>query len=106
MVFGLLLRIGVPLVITALLVWFLKRLDARWQKQIEEENASLPRVSLASNPGCWKIKDCSPEMKAGCPAMARLDTPCWQVLRERNGTLKQGCLGCRVFREAPVPVAG
>ena len=58
----------------------------------------------ASNPGCWDIKNCSAEQRANCKAHAHPETPCWQLFRERDGRLQERCVGCDVFRKAPVPV--
>jgi hypothetical protein len=100
--FGMLLRIGVPLGITILLVWWLRRLDARWQN---ESAAELAKYALKKprNAGCWKVNGCSPEKRAACKAFARPEIPCWQVFREENGKLLESCLSCQVFKNAPVP---
>jgi hypothetical protein len=99
---GMLLRIGVPLGITILLVWWLRRLDARWQK---ESAAELAKYALKKprNTGCWKVHGCSPEKRAACKAFAHPEIPCWQVFREENGKLLESCLACQVFKNAPVP---
>lgn len=95
---GILLRLGVPIAITALVLSLLHRLDKRWQK----EALALPIVP-AGKP-CWEIKGCSEEKKKNCPAAAQSKAPCWQVFRTRDGVMKEACLGCEVFRQAPVPV--
>jgi hypothetical protein len=97
--FGMLLRIGIPVAVTILVISLLSRLDRRWQKQ----SMALPVVPAGTQP-CWESKGCSEEKRKGCPAAAKLDVPCWQVFRSRNGTLRENCLGCDVFRQAPVPV--
>ena len=55
---GILLRLGIPIAVTALVLTFLHRLDKRWQK----ESLALP-VIPAGKP-CWEIKSCSEEKKA------------------------------------------
>jgi hypothetical protein len=57
------------------------------------------------NTGCWDVKHCTPEQKAKCPAYAHKETPCWQFYRQKNGALREGCIGCDVFKQAPVPIA-
>jgi hypothetical protein len=94
---GLLLRLGIPIAVTALVLVFLHRLDKRWQK----EALALPIVP-AGKP-CWEIRGCTNEMKKNCLAVSRPKTPCWQVFRTRDGVMKEACLGCDVFRQAPVP---
>ena len=95
---GVLLRLGIPIAVTVLVLLLLHRLDKRWQAQA----LALPVVP-AGKP-CWEIKGCSEEKKKNCPAMAQPKAPCWQVFRTRDGVMKETCLGCDVFRQAPVPV--
>ena len=95
---GVLLRLGIPIAITALVLIFLHRLDRRWQK----EALALP-VIHAGKP-CWEIKGCPEETRKNCQAAAQPKTPCWQVFRTRDGVMKEACLGCDVFRQAPLPV--
>ena len=95
---GVLLRLGIPILVTALVLALLHSLDRHWQK----EALALPVVP-AGKP-CWEIKGCPEEKKKNCPAAAQSKTPCWQVFRTRDGVMKEACLGCEVFRQAPVPV--
>ncbi len=96
---GLLVRIVLPAGLTLLVIYLLRRLDQRWQK----ESLRLPVVVSGQKP-CWEIKGCKAELRSECPAAASPDIPCWQVFRKKNGMLKEDCLGCEVFRQAPVPV--
>jgi hypothetical protein len=95
---GFLLRLVIPIVITMVAIYFLRRLDARWQAEAEAE-ALLPVVE---KPHCWETKNCTPEMRATCPGYSS-QAPCWQARRNENGYLQEQCLGCDVFRKAPVP---
>lgn len=99
LLFGTLLRIGLPLVVTILVIALLRKLDKRWQKQ----SLALPVVPAGTR-HCWEIKGCSEEKHKGCKAATIPDVPCWQVFRSKNGTLREDCLGCDVFRQAPMPV--
>ncbi|HXF85628.1 MAG TPA: hypothetical protein VNK49_09580 [Anaerolineales bacterium] len=92
---GILVRLALPIAITAALVLLLRKLDARWQAE-----AQLP-LSV-QKPECWKIKGCPPEQKAICKA-ASSNLPCWQVYRLPNGYLREECLTCTVFLDAPIP---
>jgi len=96
-VIGLALRFAIPIVITALAVAFLRKLDARWQA--EGENTSLDMEA----PKCWEVKNCTPEERAKCEA-AHSNMPCWQAKRLPNGYLREECLDCEVFYKAPAPV--
>ncbi len=96
---GFALRLAIPIAITAIAIYFLRRLDTRWQAEAEEQ-LLLPVVE---KPKCWEVNGCTPEMRATCVGY-QSDQPCWQAFREENGYLKERCLGCDVFRKAPIPV--
>jgi hypothetical protein len=49
------------------------------------------------------MKGCSEEKRQNCPAFSQTGVPCWQVFRTKNGLLKEACLECEVFRQAPIP---
>jgi hypothetical protein len=93
---GLLARFAVPILITVLAVYFLKGLDERWQ--MESEVQLLP----VKKPECWKVNGCPPEARNSCRGYLS-PLACWQVFRLPNGYLRQECLACTVFRDAPLP---
>lgn len=93
---GLLVRLAIPILITTLLILLLRRLDTHWQKE-----APAPLL-IVQKPDCWKTKGCSPEQAANCIG-ATSSLPCWQALRLPNGYLRDACLTCKVFTEAPAP---
>src|SRR5574341_2476234 len=93
---GLLIRMAIPIAITVVLVYFLRKLDARWQAEAQLQ--PLP----VQKPECWKIKDCPPEQQNNCIARTS-PLPCWQVFRLPNGYLREECLTCKVFHDAPIP---
>jgi hypothetical protein len=101
MILGVILRVAVPIIATFLIVFFLKRLDERWKS---ETDIGAGQLVKAGNVGCWDINNCPGEKRATCKAYQNPDTPCWQVFREKNGRLQERCIGCDVFRHAPVPV--
>jgi hypothetical protein len=96
---GLVLRFGIPVVFTGLLIWWLRRLDIRWQAEAEETGRL--RLAQISRTPCWEIRHCSEESRASCPAYQHQDTPCWQVMRQITGRLPERCFDCPVFRNAP-----
>lgn len=101
-VMGLTLRFGIPLLLTALAAWGLRRLDQHWQLQAEHNRpAPLGLGAAVAEVRCWETSVCPPEKRDGCPAYSRPETPCWQVLRELNGFLPKDCLRCEVFLNAP-----
>ena len=101
MILGVLLRVAIPIVITILIIKLLKWLDERWQREADLE---ADQISKPGNVGCWEVNDCPAEMRAACKAFQNPDTPCWQVFRAKNGRLQERCIGCEVFRHAPIPV--
>jgi hypothetical protein len=102
---GLGMRIGLPLAVTALATWLLLRLDRHWQEQARTRRAQLAVGAARHSVRCWEENDCSAEKRASCPAYARQNVPCWQAFRETTGRMPEQCLGCSVFRNAPVPAA-
>ena len=95
---GLLIRLAIPLALTILLIFFLRKLDAHWQKEAEEL-----AVLSAQKVECWKIKGCPPEEVENCVG-ANSPLPCWQAFRLPNGYLREECLTCEIFTSAPAPM--
>ena len=99
---GVSLRLGLPLLITVVVVWWLRRVDARWQAEARTVyRAATPLPAIP----CWVARNCSLEQRATCAAFTRRDTPCWQLFRDERGQLKAQCLRCEIFRAAPALVA-
>jgi len=94
---GLLLRLALPIAGTAILIYFLRKLDARWQ--IQAQLTPLPMEKVEGG----KVKGCSPEQQKDCLA-ASSASPCWQVQRLPNGYLREKCISCEVFTNAPTPI--
>lgn len=94
---GLLVRLALPIAITLVLVYFLRKLDERWLAEAHDEPVSIQK------PECWKIRDCSPEQLKNCIAFSS-PLPCWQVFRLPPGYLREECLSCKVFIDTPGPV--
>ncbi len=100
---GLGLRVGLPLAFTALVAWLLFRLDRRWQREARQRGPKAAVGAEGRSVRCWEENDCPEGKRAGCPAYARQHLPCWQAFREATGRMPDQCLGCAVFRNAPVP---
>ncbi|HUS83584.1 MAG TPA: hypothetical protein VMX56_00445, partial [Anaerolineales bacterium] len=95
---GLLLRVGIPIGATAILVYALRRLDQRWQQEAEQAAQSeIGQPSIFSQIGCWVTHNCPQENRDKCPAFIKNNKPCWQVFRNGSGDLPQKCLKCPVF---------
>ncbi len=115
---GFLLRLAIPVGITTLLAWLLRRLDARWQREAEQQRmrnialTSVPSPQIWGEEGkggeglrCWQVRNCPLALRDVCPAYAHPEIPCWQAFRNGGGQLKEECLDCDIFRQAPVPLA-
>lgn len=104
-VLGILLRFGIPILATALMILFLRRLDARWQHEAKQSQpVDAEEAPIFSTLRCWILNDCSPEERERCPAFIEAIRPCWQVHRNGNGSLKEDCLECEILTQAPIPV--
>ncbi|NOY98055.1 MAG: hypothetical protein GXP40_02475 [Chloroflexi bacterium] len=67
---GVSLRLVVPIGITAMLVYALRRLDERWQSEIEQADTPAP-----PHLSCYETKDRPPEQMPNRPVPAR-SQPC------------------------------
>jgi hypothetical protein len=103
----LLLRVGTPLLVIALLTWSLRRLDARWQREAQQArlqtlDASLPVIPDATVDGrpCWEQRGCSAERREECAAYSRPTVACWQARTEVEGVMPSGCTECGIYHVA------
>lgn len=94
---GIVLRLALPIAVTAGLIAVLRRMDARWQLEAQQ----VPALPIEQTK-CWEIKNCPPEQRAAC-TVRFAEAPCWQERRLTNGYLAEDCLGCEVFEQAPIP---
>jgi hypothetical protein len=99
---GLIVRLALPVGVSLVAIYFLRKLDARWQDEARSEGAQVQIPSERIR--CWEVKDCPPDRRSECPAFSSTQ-PCWQAHRQPNGYLLEDCLGCEVFREMPLPPA-
>jgi hypothetical protein len=95
---GLILRLAIPIAITLLAVYILHRVDVRWQ----EEAMHMPAPEDVEKPQCWDIKNCPAKNRSECASLNSAE-PCWQAQRLPNGYLREECLVCQVFHQAPIP---
>ena len=96
---GVFLRLIVPLLVTALIVYLLRKLDTRWQAEAEKEHQALVKDEMP----CWKEQGLPmDEIKVRAE---KSDQPCWQTHRLSNGYLREACLDCEVFLDAPIPTS-
>lgn len=93
-------RLGIPVAVTLLLAWGLRRLDARWQAQAESRAAQADVRQIAvTQIRCWEMRNCDHDRRQTCPAYRRPEIPCW-VAHGKNGRLREACRDCHVFGHA------
>ncbi len=99
-VIGIAARVSIPIVVTILIAFTLKKLDEHWQAEAE----SMPAVTVANqavNTGCWEVKGCPEDLRLSCVAFAHPEMPCWQVFRSDDGHLQEKCVMCEVYKQTP-----
>ena len=99
------LRLGVPLAVTILLCWWLRRIDAKWQAEAEayrEQSTAGQRAAEDSEQGqdkpCWLVKKCPEARYRECAAFRLQDLPCWLARLRTDGRLPDLCSNCALFR--------
>jgi hypothetical protein len=91
------LRLGIPIAVTLLAAYILHKVDIRWQKEAAQQ-APKPVEKLK----CWEVNNCTTEQKGICLSPNSAE-PCWQEHRQANGYLREECLNCKIFHQAPIP---
>jgi hypothetical protein len=100
--FGFVARFLLPIALTLLVIWFFRKLDAKWQVEAQQQVRARLALAAANHTPCWEQHQCSAEQRAACPAYQANHLPCWQVFRDQEGRLRESCLECDVFLAAPV----
>jgi len=105
-IFGFVLRLGIPIGLTIALGWFLRRLDARWREEAEQyKQVTYREVFIApSIERCWDYNNCSQDLREGCLAYQYQESPCWEIFR-LNGSIRNKCRQCAYREQALVAVA-
>jgi|YNPNPStandDraft_1061719.scaffolds.fasta_scaffold21432_4 hypothetical protein len=114
----LLIRIGIPIAITAALAYALRRLDQRWQAEARRARGlppieEAPLVAPTAQPAlegqhCWERKGCSEWARANCPAYQHPEEPCWAAQSRALGVMPAECTTCEMYApgqtaKAPLP---
>ena len=94
-----LLRFGLPVLLTMVLIVLFSKIDSRWRDEALAQRENLVQDGVISLINCWVFNDCPPEKREKCPAYQENYISCWQVFRDNYGTLREGCLDCKVFTE-------
>lgn len=106
------LRLGVPLLLTLAVGYWLRRLDAKWQaealarrvaQEVQAEDGHQPDFELYKviDQPCWKLKGCPAAVQAECPAYQQPEMPCWLVRYQAEGRLPATCYRCKMFSPRP-----
>jgi hypothetical protein len=98
-------RLAIPLLVTMLIVYALRRLDARWQAEAQQRGegatAAAPHEALAvSTAPCWQVRRCPPQRRDRCPAYLRPNLNCWAARNQAEGRLPDRCLTCILFKQS------
>lgn len=107
-----LIRLGIPLAITVLVAWGLRRLDARWQAESEARQLTedvvigviAPETVMAPaarQQPCWEYHHCTKVERSECAGCAMTDLPCWMARLRSQGSLPKRCYGCAYFKVGP-----
>ncbi len=109
------LRLGVPLAITVVVGYMLRRLDTKWQAEamarqadvaVAKTEASQAEPALAMfkviDQPCWIFKDCPEPSYKQCPAYEYPDLPCWMARLRTEGRLPSPCHRCGLFNAGKV----
>ena len=70
-IFGIVLRVGIPLGATFLLGWFLRKLDSKWREEARQaaaQSVKIPEMVIPQKITCWEFQQCTEEKRAGCKA--------------------------------------
>jgi hypothetical protein len=95
-ILGLILRLGIPILLTLLMAWGIRKLDARWQAEAKEfQETLIERKKKGTLVPCWETMNCPPSIREKCPAYGVSSIPCWEV--KSNGNLPAACQAC-VYR--------
>ena len=93
LIFGILLRLAIPIALTALIAWYFFRLDARWQKEsMREQSKQILSIKVDSSTRCWEVMDCQAGKRGQCAAYGK-EQACWEQFSEGD-VLAKKCLAC------------
>ncbi len=108
-----LLRVGVPLLISTGITWWLYRLDQKWRSEAPKV-ASVPSVAASStiplqnriiSEPCWVYRACPEEKRNKCPAYTQPNVACWLARLRNDGRLPGPCRCCSVFATSHIATA-
>lgn len=99
-ILGILLRFGIPIVITFGFAWLLRKLDEKWRAEAEVEVSEAKYktqqkalLEMWLQKPCWEVNNCPQEVLANCKAYQQSNLPCWEVFRA-NGNYSASCKEC------------
>lgn len=106
------LRLGIPLLITLAVGYWLRRLDAKWlaegvarrmAQEILSEAEQKPDFELYKviDQPCWEVKGCPETVYSQCPAFQQPEMPCWLVRYQTEEQLPANCYRCKMFSPRP-----
>ncbi len=90
----LIVRIGVPILITLMI--------GAWLRRLIEDKEDRPRaVAHPTNhfKHCWETGHSQDALDAQAIALARPDLPCWLALQVAGSGLKEACYSCPLYTQ-------
>ena len=91
---GLVLRLAIPLGLTALAASLVYRLDQRWQREADRKRSqAILSIPLETRMACWNLMDCEGGKRGTCAAFKNPDKACWENFA-KEGVLAKKCLDC------------
>lgn len=102
-----LMRLGIPILLTFGVAYWLRRLDDKWQAEAaalelglapETVAAATAPPALAATQPCWEVRNCNPATREQCPAFHQSKLPCWMARQQAEGKMPTPCLTCALFR--------
>ncbi len=95
----LIVRIGVPILITLMIGAWLKRILEK------EDEKPQPVAQPASYKHCWETSNADQAQQARTVAETRPDLPCWLALQVKGSGLQESCYSCPLYTQhTPVAV--
>jgi hypothetical protein len=109
-------RLGVPVAITLLLIWGFRQIDRRWLGT-SKTVVPAPLVGLTANAEtgecnpalgpCWEFKACPEAKREKCVVYQTKAERCWLCHLQTDGRVPGQCRTCGLFAAttlAPAPV--
>lgn len=101
------MRIGVPVVVTLALGYWLERKlrpleDQQNEKIVNIGTARRARSSKIIQLHCWDLNHCDATKRAECAAYQHPDLPCWLALQVSGDKVHEQCFSCALYKNQDI----